>query len=40
MMVSLGREGIKEIIEPRLTAYEKEQLDDTVNKIKIQIESI
>lgn len=40
MMVRLGKDGVKEIIEPELIASEKAGLDATVNKIKNQIDII
>lgn len=40
MPVSLGLQGVKEIIIPELAADEKEALDAAVGKIKAQLESI
>ncbi|HWR61793.1 MAG TPA: hypothetical protein VN580_09295 [Clostridia bacterium] len=40
MPVSLGLQGVKEIIVPELTADEKGALDAAVGKIKAQLESI
>lgn len=40
MMVRLGKDGVKEIVEARLTSDEKDELDVTVNKIKKQINII
>lgn len=40
MPVSLGHQGVREIIVPKLTDSEKRDLDMAVNKIKTQIKSL